>query len=117
MDPLGTVLIVSRRGADWFATRDVLMDEYGYRVLTARSREEASAAISDIHVDLVIAEDGGNDDGLEFITGLRISHPDIIRVLALEGAADICKTIGATIKRHLSSTAPLAKYATGSRVG
>jgi two-component system, NtrC family, response regulator HupR/HoxA len=87
MDPLGTVLIVSRRGADWCATRDILFDEYGYRVLTASSSAEASAALSDVHVDLVIAENGDNDDGLALITGLRVSHPDVIRVLALDADA------------------------------
>jgi two-component system response regulator HupR/HoxA len=84
MDPLGTVLIVSRRGADWRASRDMLSDEYGYRVLTARSSGEAVAAVADIHVDLVIAENGSDEDGLDFVTGLRVSHPEIIRVLALE---------------------------------
>jgi two-component system response regulator HupR/HoxA len=84
MDPLGTVLIVSRRGADWRASREMLSDEYGYRVLTARSSGEAVAAVADIHVDLVIAENGSDEDGLDFVTGLRVSHPEIIRVLALE---------------------------------
>ena len=60
MDPLGTVLIVSRRGADWCTTRDILFDEYG-----------------------------DNDDGLALITGLRVSHPDVIRVLALEADANM----------------------------
>jgi two-component system, NtrC family, response regulator HupR/HoxA len=89
MDPLGTVLIVSRRGADWRATRDLLSDEYGYRVLAASSSAEASATLSDIHVDLVIAEHGDEDDGLTLITGLRVSHPDVIRVIALAAAAEM----------------------------
>ena len=89
MDPPGTVLIVSRRGADWRATRDILFEEYGYRVLTASSSVEASAALSDVHVDLVIAENGDNDDGLALITGLRVSHPDVIRVLALDADANM----------------------------
>jgi two-component system response regulator HupR/HoxA len=89
MDPPGTVLIVSRRGADWCPARDILFDEYGYRVLTASSSAEASAALSDVHVDLVIAENGDNDDGLALITGLRVSHPDVIRVLALDADANM----------------------------
>jgi hypothetical protein len=40
----------------------MLIDEYGYRVLTARTAAEATAAISDIHVDLVIAENAVGDD-------------------------------------------------------
>src|SRR5215469_1525116 len=89
MDPPGTVLIVSRRGADWRATRDILFEEYGYRVLAASSSAEASATLSDVHVDLVIAEHGDEDDGLTLITGLRVSHPDVIRVIALDAAAEM----------------------------
>jgi two-component system response regulator HupR/HoxA len=91
MDQLGTVLIVSRRGADWCATRDMLAEEYGYRVLTATSSGEAAAALSDAHVDLVIAEDGDDGDGLAFVAGLRVPHPHVIRVLALEADADVAK--------------------------
>lgn len=44
MDALGTVLIVARGGPQWSATADVLSDEYDYRVLTARSAEDAASA-------------------------------------------------------------------------
>jgi two-component system, NtrC family, response regulator HupR/HoxA len=91
MDPLGTVLIVSRRGADWCATREILVDEYGYRVLAATSGVEAVAVLSEVHVDLVIAENGNDDDGLAFITDLRVSHPDVIRVLALDSVAEVAR--------------------------
>ena len=84
METLGTVLIVARGGPQWTATADVLSDEYDYRVLTARSIEDATGAMSDAHVDIVLAEHGPSGDGLEFLTNLRISHPDVIRVLALE---------------------------------
>jgi two-component system, NtrC family, response regulator HupR/HoxA len=93
MDPLGTVLIVSRRGADWRATRDLLFDEYGYRVLVAASSAEAASTLSDVHVDLVIAEHGGEDDGLTLITGLRVSRPDVIRVIALDAGAEMTQKI------------------------
>ncbi|WP_245451999.1 sigma-54 dependent transcriptional regulator [Mesorhizobium waimense] len=37
--------------------------------------------MSSIQVDLAIAEDGGDDtSGLDFLTQLRVSHPDIVRV-------------------------------------
>jgi two-component system, NtrC family, response regulator HupR/HoxA len=84
METLGTVLIVARGGPQWTATADVLSDEYDYRVLTARSTEDAASALSDAHVDIVLAEHGASGDGLEFLANLRITHPDVIRVLALE---------------------------------
>lgn len=91
MDALGTVLIVARGGPQWSATADVLSDEYDYRVLTARSAEDAASALSDAHVDIVLAEHGASGDGLEFLANLRISHPDIIRVLALEAKTVLTK--------------------------
>jgi two-component system response regulator HupR/HoxA len=91
METLGTVLIVARGGPQWTATADVLSDEYDYRVLTARSSEDAASALSDAHVDIVLAEHGANGDGLEFLANLRVSHPDVIRVLALEAKTVLTK--------------------------
>jgi len=91
METLGTVLIVARGGPQWTATADVLSDEYDYRVLTARSAEDAVSALSDAHVDIVLAEHGASGDGLEFLTNLRISHPDVVRVLALEAKTVLTK--------------------------
>ena len=84
MDSPGTVLIVSQVGVEWSATTDMLIDEYGYRVLLVRSLAEAATALRDVHVDLVMAEEGPAIDGCNFLAGLRASHPDIIRVLALD---------------------------------
>jgi two-component system response regulator HupR/HoxA len=89
METLGTVLIVARGGPQWTATADVLSDEYDYRVLNARSPEAAANALSDAHVDIVLAEHGPSGDGLEFLTNLRVSHPDVIRVLALEAKTSL----------------------------
>jgi two-component system, NtrC family, response regulator HupR/HoxA len=89
METLGTVLIVARGGRQWTATADVLSDEYDYRVLNARSPEDAASALSDAHVDIVLAEHGPSGDGLEFLTNLRVSHPDVIRVLALEAKTSL----------------------------
>lgn len=91
MEALGTVLIVARGGPQWTATADVLSDEYDYRVLTAVSLEDAISALSDAHVDIVLAEHGTSGDGLQFLADLRISHPDIIRVLALEAKTELTK--------------------------
>lgn len=91
MDHLGTVLIVARGGPQWAAAAEVLSDEYDYRVLTVHSTKEADSALSDAHIDLVLAEHGPDGEGLEFLTSLRISHPDVVRVLALEAKTVLTK--------------------------
>jgi two-component system response regulator HupR/HoxA len=89
MDELGTVLTVAKDAAEWADALDLLSNQSGYRVLAVRSAADARAALADAHVDLVIAEDGGSGDGLGFLSGLRISHPDVIRVLALDAEANL----------------------------
>jgi two-component system, NtrC family, response regulator HupR/HoxA len=84
MDSPGTILIVSRLASEWSATADVLAQEYGYRVLVVRSLADAASALGDVHIDLAAAEDGDGIDGCGFLAGLRASHPDIIRVLAVD---------------------------------
>jgi len=41
--------------------------------------------------DIVLAEHGAGGDGLEFLTNLRVFHPDVIRVLALEAKTILTK--------------------------
>ena len=89
MDELGTVLAVSSDPAEWGDTLNVLSAQYGYRVLATRSAADARAALADAHVDLVIAEDDGGTEGLDLLAALRISHPDIIRLLVLKPQSDL----------------------------
>jgi len=84
MDSPGTVLIVSQAGAAWSAASDILTEDFGYRVLVARSAGDAAAVLRDAHIDLVIAEDAGSGAGRALLAGLRVSHADIVRVLVLE---------------------------------
>lgn len=77
-------MIATRAGMDWSQTKDILADDFGYRVFIAHSLEAAEATLRDIHVDVVIAEDCVNIGGCSFLAALRISHPDIIRVLVLD---------------------------------
>jgi len=84
MDELGTVLAVSRDASEWADTLDHLSAQYGYRVLDVRTPADAQAALADVHVDLALAEDDGGGEGLSFLSALRISHPDIIRILVLD---------------------------------
>jgi len=97
MDRLGTVLITSRFGLEWSAAIETLTEDYGYRVLVVRSPVEATMALKDVHVDLAIADDGAGTDGCDFLMGLRLSHPEIIRVLALATPSTLTeKEIAAT---------------------
>jgi two-component system response regulator HupR/HoxA len=89
MDQLGTVLILAHDAAEWADTVDLLSNQSGYRVLAVRSAGDANSALADAHVDLVIAEDGGSGDGLAFLSELRISHPEIIRLLALNAETSL----------------------------
>ncbi|ACK52648.1 two component, sigma54 specific, transcriptional regulator, Fis family [Methylocella silvestris BL2] len=81
MEEPGTVVIIARPGSDWSSSLEVLSERYAYRVVLAGSAAEALTTLSSIHVDLAIAEDNENESGgLDFLAGLRVSHPDIIRV-------------------------------------
>ncbi|TIT85057.1 MAG: sigma-54-dependent Fis family transcriptional regulator, partial [Mesorhizobium sp.] len=81
MDHSGTVVIVARPGSDWTDSLEVLSERYAYRVLPVASPAEALTTMSSIHVDLAVAEDRQDETvGLDFLTRLRVSHPDIMRV-------------------------------------
>jgi two-component system, NtrC family, response regulator HupR/HoxA len=89
MEQAGTVLAVTSNVGAWSAPLGVLSDQHDYRVLLARSPVEAFAALSNAHVDLIIAEDGR--EGVNFLSGLRISHPDIIRILVVEANSQLSR--------------------------
>jgi two-component system response regulator HupR/HoxA len=84
MDGTSTVLIASRGGHEWVHTIDILAGRYGYRVLSGRSSAEIAAALNDAHIDLVIADEDAAGGGLALLSGLRTSHPDIVRLLVVE---------------------------------
>jgi two-component system response regulator HupR/HoxA len=91
MDSNNTVLVVASSlgldGGAWETLVDALADAYGYRVLHARSFDEAADMLAGVHVDLVIAEQTASaPGGCDFLAGLRASHPDVTRVLAFDGA-------------------------------
>jgi len=89
MDGFGTVLIVAAELSEWEPVSEQLSQKYNYRVHLVRNSVEADALLADLHVDLVLADEGkGSSDGMAFLASLRTSHPDIIRVLALEGRSD-----------------------------
>lgn len=80
MDKAGTVLLVTAHADDWSSVTTLLARQYGYRVLQAASAPDARLTLADVQVDLVIADEA---DGVGLLSSLRISHPEIIRVLAL----------------------------------
>lgn len=84
MEHVNTVLMIARLDPDWAALVDLLSERHGYRVLTASAESDALQLAHDVHIDLVIAEDGNKDfDGCAFLGGLRLSHPDVMRVIVL----------------------------------
>ena len=88
MDRDYTILIVARDAGAWTELAEVLADRNGYRVLFATTGSDAQQLIRDVHIDLVVADEGTKDfDGCAFLSNLRISHPDIVRVLVLAQAA------------------------------
>ncbi len=89
MERESTVLIVANIEAAWPALTDLLSERHGYRVLTAETEAEALKIARDVHVDLAISEEGIKDlDGCGFLAGLRISHPDVVRVLVLSKGSE-----------------------------
>ncbi len=84
MERVNTVLVIARLDADWSALVDLLSERQGYRVLTAAAESDALQLAHDVHIDLTIAEDGNKEfDGCALLAGLRLSHPDVMRVLVL----------------------------------
>jgi two-component system response regulator HupR/HoxA len=59
------------------------------------SAAEARTTMSDVHVDLVIADEDEPEgaDGVGLLSALRISHPDIIRILVLPPKFDGVKRV------------------------
>lgn len=89
MRELGTVLIVARSGPGWADITDILSNEYDYRVLSADTLDDAMTALSNAHVDIALVEYGIAGVGLKFLVDLRISHPDVVRILALNAENDV----------------------------
>lgn len=88
MDGNGTVLIVAQHDHEWAAVIEQLTDQFGYRVLIVHTGTEVTATLLGVHADLVVVEAGGNiADGVALLTELRVTHPDIVRLLVLEADA------------------------------
>jgi DNA-binding NtrC family response regulator len=89
MDGFGTVLIVAADLTEWDPIAEQLRTGHNYRVYVVRTAAEVQSLLADLHVDLVLANEGeSGSNGLALLTKLRTSHPDIIRVLALESRSD-----------------------------
>ncbi|MGQ0456045.1 MAG: sigma-54 dependent transcriptional regulator [Hyphomicrobium sp.] len=89
MERASTVLISAETDVRWSELLDVLAERHGYRVLAAACGAEALQLARDVHVDLAIAEEGGKDGGgCAFLSNMRLSHPDVMRVLVVGKASD-----------------------------
>lgn len=103
MDLAGTILIVASGGPDWAAATELLAQQYAYRVLGAKTDAEARAILADVHVDLVIAEEGHKPaNAIALLSAMRISYPDVIRVLVLP--------IGSGLQRQAILEAAVYQY-------
>lgn len=89
MRELGTVLIVARSGPEWAEIADTLSDDYDYRVLNADTPDDAMTVLSNAHIDIALVEYGAEGAGLKFLVDLRVSHPDVVRILALDAKTGI----------------------------
>jgi two-component system response regulator HupR/HoxA len=90
MERINTVLVIARLDSDWSALVDLLSERQGYRVLTAASEPDALQIAHDVHIDLAVAEDGNKEfDGCALLAGLRLSHPDVMRVLMLSKSSKL----------------------------
>lgn len=84
MERDNTVLILAQADQAWSALAELLADRHGYRVLQAQSLDEASSFVCNAHIDLVLCEEAGREfDGLAFLAQMRVSHPDVTRLLLL----------------------------------
>ena len=89
MDRDSTILIFAHLDAAWSGLANLLSERHGYRVLSSSSEAEALQLAHDVHIDLAFADEGTKDlDGCGFLSGLRISHPDVVRVLVLAKGSD-----------------------------
>lgn len=84
MDRENTVLVLAQSEPAWTALRSLLSDRHGYRVLMVSTPGDAADLAQNVHVDLFIADDGGRAfDGAAFLAEMRVSHPDVTRILVI----------------------------------
>ncbi|WP_026607799.1 sigma-54 dependent transcriptional regulator [Methylocapsa acidiphila] len=63
-----------------------LAREPDYRVIVAERGGDAAEAINDAHVDLILADvDMADCDVIAFLSRLRFTHPNLVRILLVEG--------------------------------
>ena len=83
MDTDNTVLVAMRHDGARSALVETLDQRLGYKVLVAKSATEARSLVGDAHVDLLMMDDGQGFDGCAFLAQLRVSNPEIVRILVL----------------------------------
>jgi two-component system response regulator HupR/HoxA len=88
MDRNSTLLVAMRADEGRNALIEALDDRNGYKVLVARSAAETRTIVADAHVDLLMIDDAHGFEGCELLSKLRVSNPDIVRVLVLSESSD-----------------------------
>jgi two-component system response regulator HupR/HoxA len=82
------LLVAMRADEGRSALIEALDDRNGYKVLVAKTPAETKSILVDAHVDLLMIDDAYGFDGCEFLSKLRVSNPDIVRVLVLPESSD-----------------------------
>jgi two-component system response regulator HupR/HoxA len=114
MDQSSTIVVLPSPGSDWTAALDVLTERYAYRAIPVGSVAEALTTMGSIHVDLAVAEDGADErKGIDFLTRLRVSHPDIMRVYVAPGADHVSEPALAQAAIFQLLLTPLHPYQLG----
>ena len=83
-----TILVAIRHDGAQSALIETLDQRLGYKVLVARSAAEARSLVDDAHVDLLMIDDGQGFDGCGFLGKLRVSNPEIVRILVLAESSE-----------------------------
>ncbi len=83
------ILLVCRNPAEWQPFVDVLIGKFGYIVQAVEHVIDVTAMVRQQPVALVLAEEGGGVDGVKLLTELRVSNPNIVRVIVIDSTAAV----------------------------
>ncbi|MGE0118322.1 MAG: sigma-54 dependent transcriptional regulator [Dongiaceae bacterium] len=90
MSQESTILIVADDPDTWSSAMRVLEEEYQYETLICRDGAQAADSVQANDVDLVICEQtGAAFDGIKVLSGLRVSHPRVVRILVKDGGGAV----------------------------
>ena len=96
-------IFIVENHADTLSSLTLLLEEIGHTILSARSLNEALAALPDAEFDVLLSDIGLPDgDGWELLRRAQLSHP--IYAVAMSGfgaSADRARSKAAGYRHHL----------------